>query len=68
MYDVDFLIIARGPGEELRVVHDRHTLGVFPETTWTQLIAEAGLELVDTTVENPYELEQAAFVGRRALT
>jgi hypothetical protein len=67
-YDVDYLIIARGPGEELRVVHDRHTLGVFPETTWTRLIAEAGLELVDTTVENPYELEQAAFVGRRATT
>ena len=67
-YDVDYLIIARGPGDELRVVHDRHTLGVFPEATWTRLIAEAGLELVDTTVENPYELEQAAFVGRRATT
>ena len=67
-YDVDYLIIARGPGDELRVVHDRHTLGVFPEATWTRLIAEAGLELVDTTVENPYELEQAAFVGRRPTT
>jgi SAM-dependent methyltransferase len=67
-YDVDYLIIARGPGDELRVVHDRHTLGVFPEATWTRLIAEAGLDLVDTTVENPYELEQAAFVGRRPTT
>lgn len=67
-YDVDYLIIARGPGDELRVVHDRHTLGVFPETTWTRLIAEAGLEVVDTTVENPYELEQAAFVGVRPTT
>jgi len=67
-YDVDYLIIARGPGDEFRVVHDRHTLGVFPEATWTRLIAEAGLELVDTTVENPYELEQAAFVGRRPTT
>jgi SAM-dependent methyltransferase len=67
-YDVDYLIIARGPGEELRVVHDRHTLGLFPRTTWEGLVAAAGLELVDTTVENPYELEQAAFVARRPTT
>jgi SAM-dependent methyltransferase len=67
-YDVDYLIIARGPGDELRVVHDRHTLGLFPRATWERLIADAGLELVDTTVENPYELEQAAFVARRPAT
>jgi hypothetical protein len=46
-------------------VHDRHTLGLFPEATWKRLLTEAGLELVDTTVPNPYELEQAAFVARR---
>ncbi len=68
MYEVDYLIIARGPGEEARVVHDRHTLGVFPRSTWERLIGEAGLELVDTTVENPYELEQAAFSARRPRT
>jgi SAM-dependent methyltransferase len=67
-YAVDYLIIARGPGDELRVVHDRHTLGLFPRATWERLIAAAGLELVDTTVENPYELEQAAFVARRPAT
>jgi SAM-dependent methyltransferase len=67
-YAVDYLIIARGPGEELRVVHDRHTLGLFPRATWERLIAEAGLELVDTTVEDPYELEHAAFVARRRTT
>jgi hypothetical protein len=39
---------------------------VFPGATWKRLIGDAGLELVDTRVENPYELEQAAFVGRRA--
>jgi SAM-dependent methyltransferase len=64
-YVTDYAIVARGPGEELRVVHDRHTLGLFPEATWKRLLAEAGLELVDTRVENPYELEQAAFVARR---
>ena len=46
-------------------MHDRHTLGVFSEATWTRLVTEAGLELVDTTVEDPYELEHAAFVARR---
>ena len=67
-YDVDYLIIARGPGEDVRVVHDRHVLGLFPRATWERLVAETGLELVDTSVENPYELEQAAFVGRRPTT
>jgi SAM-dependent methyltransferase len=64
-YDVDYLIIARGPGDDVQIVHDRHTLGVFPRATWERLIAEAGLELVDTTVEDPYELERAAFAARR---
>ncbi len=64
-YITDFAIVARGPGEEFRIVHDRHTLGVFSEATWTRLVTEAGLELVDTTVEDPYELEHAAFVARR---
>jgi SAM-dependent methyltransferase len=64
-YVTDYVILARGPGDELRVVHDRHTLGLFPRATWERLIEEAGLDLVDTTVENPYELEQAAFVAVR---
>lgn len=67
-YTVDYLIVARGPGDDARVVHDRHTLGVFPRATWKRLVADAGLELVDTAVENPYELEQAAFVARRPTT
>jgi hypothetical protein len=66
---VDYIIVARGPGaDHVRVVHDRHTLGVFPRATWERLIREAGLDLVDTTVEHPYELEQAAFSARRPTT
>jgi SAM-dependent methyltransferase len=64
-YVTDYVIVTDTPGEELGIVHDRHTLGVFSEATWKRLIAEAGLELVDTTVENPFELEQAAFSARR---
>ena len=29
-YVTDYAIVARGPGDELRIVHDRHTLGLFP--------------------------------------
>ena len=64
-YATDYAIVARGPGDELRVVHDRHTLGLFPRTTWTRILAEAGLEVVDTAVEDPFELEHAAFVARK---
>ena len=67
-YAVDYLIVARGPSDDARVVHDRHTLGVFPRATWERLVGDTGLELVDTTVQNPYELEQAAFVARRPTT
>jgi SAM-dependent methyltransferase len=64
-YTVDYAIVMRVPGERLEIVHDQHTLGVFPEATWRRLLADAGLEVVDTTVENPHALEQAAFVARR---
>ena len=67
-YVTDYAIVARGPGDELRLVHDQHTLGLFPEATWRRLIADVGLELLDTGVENPYELEQAAFACRRPTT
>jgi hypothetical protein len=65
---VDFLIAVEGPDEPFRVVHDRHVLGLFPEATWRGLLADAGLELVDTTVEDPFELEHAAFAARRPTT
>jgi SAM-dependent methyltransferase len=64
-YTVDFAILVREPGEPARVVHDRHTLGLFPEATWHRLLADAGLRLVEPTVENPFAHEQATFVARR---
>ena len=64
-YTVDYAIALQGPERPLEIVHDRHVLGVFPSATWRRLLDEAGLELVDTTVENPFELEQAAFAARR---
>lgn len=67
-YEVDYVIVMRSPGAQTRVVHDRHVLGLFPRATWERSIRDAGLELVDTTVEHPYELERAAFVARRPTT
>ncbi len=64
-YTVDYAIVMQAPGKPLEIVHDRHTLGVFPEATWRRLLADAGLEVVETTIENPYAHEQAAFVARR---
>lgn len=64
-YVVDYAIATQGAEQPFRVIHDRHTLGLFPASTWTRLLSAAGLELVDTTVEDPFELEHAAFVARR---
>jgi SAM-dependent methyltransferase len=64
-YVTDYVIVTQAPGVPIEVVHDRHVLGLFPEATWTRLLVNAGLDVVDTTVENPFELEQAAFVASR---
>jgi len=65
-YTVDYAIAVQGPDQPFEIVHDRHVLGVFPSATWRRLLEEAGLEVVETTVENPFELEQAAFAARRS--
>jgi SAM-dependent methyltransferase len=63
-YAVDYVMLLREPGTESRIVHDRHTLGLFPEATWQRLMMEAGLEPLELPVENPFAAEQAAFVAR----
>jgi SAM-dependent methyltransferase len=67
-YTVDFVIAVQARGEELRIVHDRHVLGVFPQATWERLLADAGLELVEPSAEDPYAGEHAVFVARRPTT
>ena len=64
-YDVDFVVALREPGRPLRIVHDHHVCGVFPEATWRRLIEGAGLELVDVDVPDPHFGEHAVFVARR---
>jgi hypothetical protein len=64
-YVVDFVLALRSPSERLRVVHDRHVLGLFPEATWRRLLAEAGLEMRRYSTPDPYADEHAVFVARR---
>ncbi|MFO7572623.1 MAG: class I SAM-dependent methyltransferase [Gaiellaceae bacterium] len=64
-YVVDYVLVTREPGREPRIVHDRHTLGLFAEATWLQLLEQAGLEPIALPVPNPWADEQAAFVARR---
>jgi len=64
-YDVSFVLMLRESGKPLRVVEDHHVFGLFPEATWRRLIDEAGLELVEPTVDDPHAGEHAVFVARR---
>jgi SAM-dependent methyltransferase len=64
-YLVDFVVVLRAPAERTSIVHDQHTLGLFPEATWRHLITDSGLELVEPTVEDPFAAEHAVFVARR---
>jgi hypothetical protein len=40
------------PGQPLRIEHDRHLFGVFPDATWRRLIDDSGLERVDVDVDD----------------
>ncbi|HWQ25003.1 MAG TPA: class I SAM-dependent methyltransferase [Gaiellaceae bacterium] len=64
-YEADFAIMLREPGQHVRVVHDQHTLGLFPRQTWLDLLAEAGLEPVEPDVDDPPAGEHVFFVTRR---
>jgi hypothetical protein len=58
---VDFATALREPGQPLRIEHDHHLFGVFPDATWRRLIDDSGLERVD--VDDPDADEHAVFVG-----
>jgi SAM-dependent methyltransferase len=63
-YDVDFVVVLREEGKPLRVEHDHQVFGLFPESTWRALLAEAGLEVLDPGVEDPYAGEHVVFIAR----
>ena len=46
-YIVDYAFLLREASGEVRVVHDRHTEGLFPRAAWLKLIEAAGLSATD---------------------
>jgi SAM-dependent methyltransferase len=44
-YLVDFAILIRDEQGQTRLVHDRHTYGLFPRATWRRLLREVGFAL-----------------------
>ena len=52
---VDCAIALREPGQPLRIEHDHHLFGVFPDATWRRLIDDSGLERVDVDVDDPMQ-------------
>ena len=62
--DVDFCLMIREPGRDVRVEHDKHIEGLFDRATWRGLIEQAGLMLVDVDVPDPHADEHEVFVAR----
>jgi hypothetical protein len=60
-YLVDFAILIRDPHGQMRVVHDRHTYGLFPRAKWRALLRQAGFKLKTA----PDDFGRDVFLGRR---
>ena len=52
----------------VKVVEDRHTLGLFPYETWTTLIEQAGFDVqpIDPTEDAAWELCSSVKPKRRS--
>jgi SAM-dependent methyltransferase len=59
-YLVDFAILIRDQQGHVRLMHDRHTYGLFPRAKWRSLLRQAGFKL------NPVnDFGRDVFLGRR---
>jgi trans-aconitate methyltransferase len=66
-FAVDHVVVLVEPGAEVRVVHDRHVNGLFPEHTWLHLLERAGLTArVVPGDPDDEESPQPVFIARRA--
>jgi SAM-dependent methyltransferase len=63
---VDFAVLVAEPGADVRVVHDRHVNGLFPEHTWLHLLEAAGFT-ARSIPGDPEEEDapQTAFLAQR---
>jgi hypothetical protein len=64
-YESDLVMLLREPGEPLRIEHDHHVVGLFDDASWRRLLEDAGLEVLDPDVEDPFAGEHAVFVARK---
>jgi SAM-dependent methyltransferase len=62
-YLVDFAILIRDEQGHTRLVHDRHTLGLFPRATGRRVLREVGFQLSSNKVLDDFPRD--AFLGRR---
>jgi SAM-dependent methyltransferase len=65
-YLVDFAILIRDTEGQTRLVHDRHTYGLFSRARWRRLLRDVGFELNTLNVVLD-DFARDVFVGRRAL-
>jgi len=63
-YVVDFAILIRDVEGQTRLVHDRHTLGLFARAKWRSLLREVGFTLKPINAEFA-EFGRDVFLGRR---
>jgi SAM-dependent methyltransferase len=61
-YLVDFAIFIRDDKGGTRLVHDRHTYGVFPRAKWRSLLRQAGFKLINIA---PADHGRDVFLARR---
>ncbi|MEM8485341.1 MAG: class I SAM-dependent methyltransferase [Bacteroidota bacterium] len=65
-YVVDYTYTLRDADHSVSVVHDRHTLGVFPRQVWLDLITSAGFEAsAHPFVHSELGPGHEFFIGRR---
>lgn len=63
-YVVDFAILIRDGEGQTRLVHDRHTLGLFARAKWRSLLREVGFTLRPINAEFA-EFGRDVFLGKR---
>jgi SAM-dependent methyltransferase len=63
-YLVDFAILIRDAQGQTRVVHDRHSYGLFPRPAWRRLLREVGFDLKTIKVALA-DFGRDLFMGRR---
>ena len=63
-YVVDFAILIRDGQGQTRLVHDRHTLGLFARAKWRSLLREVGFRLSSINPDFA-EFSRDVFLGRR---